>query len=178
MDDGLLLLRVLLAVLLWGHAPQKLLSWFAGRGVAGTAPLFDQWGLRPPPAAHKPRGAYTATATSIVPSTRVAPTTVSAPAAMSAPPTSSRLPAKTTIARAGYELPLVYAVLAVGIGLTGPGRYSIDHATGLEESVSGNLLMLGCVVLAAVGAALFDARVRRARREQTAPLQTTGAGPQ
>ncbi len=47
MSVGLLLLRVLLAALLFGHATQKLRGWFGGSGRAATGAIFEQWGFRP-----------------------------------------------------------------------------------------------------------------------------------
>jgi putative oxidoreductase len=44
---GLLLLRVLLAGLLFGHSMQKLRGWFGGAGLTGTGAIFQQWGFVP-----------------------------------------------------------------------------------------------------------------------------------
>ncbi len=46
MDTGLLILRLGLAVLLFGHVAQKMFGWFGGLGSSGTAP-GGQLGLRP-----------------------------------------------------------------------------------------------------------------------------------
>ena len=37
----------------------------------------------------------------------------------------------------GYELPATYALAATALALTGPGRLSLDHATGHVLSRSG-----------------------------------------
>ena len=50
MNVGLLLLRLLLASLLLGHATQKLFGWFRGMGPARTGELFEKWGFVPGPA--------------------------------------------------------------------------------------------------------------------------------
>ena len=47
MNTGLLLLRLLPAALLTGHATQKLFGWFRGAGPAGSGALFETWGFRP-----------------------------------------------------------------------------------------------------------------------------------
>lgn len=39
MDTGLLILRLGLAVLLFGHVAQKMFGWFGGLGSSGTAPV-------------------------------------------------------------------------------------------------------------------------------------------
>ena len=47
MAFGLLLLRLLLAALLFGHASQKLFGWFRGQGPTGTGTMFHALGVRP-----------------------------------------------------------------------------------------------------------------------------------
>ncbi|MFJ8604387.1 DoxX family membrane protein [Streptomyces shenzhenensis] len=47
MTTGLLLLRILLAGLLLGHALQKLRGWFGGAGPAGTSAVFERRGFAP-----------------------------------------------------------------------------------------------------------------------------------
>jgi putative oxidoreductase len=50
----------------------------------------------------------------------------------------------------GYELPLLFATVAVGIALTGPGHLSADERVGL--SLSGATWGLVTLVLGVVGA--------------------------
>ena len=47
LGTGLLLARLILGALMVGHATQKLLGWFGGYGIAGTAGYFEQLGFRP-----------------------------------------------------------------------------------------------------------------------------------
>ncbi|MCX4658283.1 DoxX family protein [Streptomyces uncialis] len=47
MEIGLLVLRLLLGGLLFGHAAQKLFGWFRGHGPDGTGTVFETWGFRP-----------------------------------------------------------------------------------------------------------------------------------
>ncbi|MET7354029.1 DoxX family protein [Streptomyces mirabilis] len=46
MTVGLLLIRVVVGLLLFGHAAQKLFGWFGGHGLAGTGAFFDSIGYR------------------------------------------------------------------------------------------------------------------------------------
>ncbi|MGM7645412.1 DoxX family protein [Nocardia sp. JW2] len=49
--------------------------------------------------------------------------------------------------REGYEYVLVLAVVALALAVTGPGRFSIDHAAGLEVTGwAGGGLALGIAV--------------------------------
>ncbi|MEX5297566.1 DoxX family membrane protein [Kocuria sp. CPCC 205292] len=47
MDEGILLLRVLLGLVLLVHAVQKSLGWFQGLGLTVMAGAFESLGLRP-----------------------------------------------------------------------------------------------------------------------------------
>ena len=47
LGTGLLLARLILGVLLVGHATQKLLGWFGGYGIAGTARNSSSWASVP-----------------------------------------------------------------------------------------------------------------------------------
>lgn len=47
MDTGLLLLRLILALILFTHATQKLAGWFGGNGLSRQAEIFASLGLRP-----------------------------------------------------------------------------------------------------------------------------------
>ena len=46
-DAALLLLRLLLAAILFAHAAQKLLGWFGGKGLRTQAAVFESLGLKP-----------------------------------------------------------------------------------------------------------------------------------
>src|SRR5438132_1502899 len=47
MDLGLLIVRLVIGLTLAAHGSQKLLGWFGGGGIAGTAPFLEQLGFRP-----------------------------------------------------------------------------------------------------------------------------------
>ena len=47
MELGLLLLRVTVGLTLAAHGAQKLLGWFGGYGLAGTAGWLESVGFRP-----------------------------------------------------------------------------------------------------------------------------------
>ena len=47
MDQGLLIARIVLGLLMAGHGAQKLFGWFGGHGLAGTSGFFGSLGFRP-----------------------------------------------------------------------------------------------------------------------------------
>lgn len=48
MDIALLLLRIVIGLLFFGHGSQKLFGWFEGGGIDGTTQFFGQLGFTPP----------------------------------------------------------------------------------------------------------------------------------
>jgi uncharacterized membrane protein YphA (DoxX/SURF4 family) len=47
MDEALLVLRIVFALMVFGHATQKLFGWFRGKGIAGTGAILKLWGSSP-----------------------------------------------------------------------------------------------------------------------------------
>src|SRR5438105_3238277 len=47
MDQGLLIARVIIGLLMAGHGSQKLFGWFGGYGLEGTSGFFAKLGFRP-----------------------------------------------------------------------------------------------------------------------------------
>src|SRR5258706_4134364 len=47
MNEGLLIARLVLGLLMAAHVAQRLFGWFGGHGLAGTAGFFESLGFRP-----------------------------------------------------------------------------------------------------------------------------------
>ena len=132
MDEGLLLTRVAIGLLMAAHGAQKLFGWFGGYGLDGTAGFFEGLGFRPgrlfviSAAASEigsglllALGLFTPLAAALMVSVMVV-------AAVSV-----HLPNGLFAQNNGIELPLVYGIVAAGIALTGPGAFSADAVLGL-----------------------------------------------
>ncbi|MFE4663646.1 DoxX family protein [Streptomyces sp. NPDC056716] len=133
MDTGLLLLRLLLGGLLFGHGAQKMFGWYGGHGPRGTAPLFETWGFRPGrplvllAAACEMTAALSLFLGLLFPlGTAIALGTMLAAGSVNA---SHGLWAQS----GGFEIPLVYGAMAAALAFTGPGDWSLDHAIGRDE---------------------------------------------
>jgi putative oxidoreductase len=129
MPEGLLIIRFALGLLLFAHGTQKLFGWYGGYGLDGTGGFFESVG-------HKPGrlmaaiagiseaggglllvlGLFTPLGAAMVVGTMiVAAVSVHAPNGLWA-------------TNGGYELPLINAIVAAGLGFTGAGAWSADHA--------------------------------------------------
>ncbi|HEY9473271.1 MAG TPA: DoxX family protein [Mycobacteriales bacterium] len=166
MSFGLLILRLLLAAMLCGHAAQKLLGWFGGAGLVNTAAGFERWGFRPGPrlvvlagmcellgAGSVVLGLLTPGGAAVIIGTMI----------VAAAPSAAR---GLWAHQGGCEVPVLYAGMGVVLGFTGPGGWSVDHALGLT-SLSGPAWGAAAVVvgvLAAVPPLLARHRVLAASR--------------
>jgi putative oxidoreductase len=148
LNAGLLIARLVLGLALAAHGAQKLFGWFGGHGLAGTGAFFETLGFRPgrlfamlAGVAEFGGGVLTALGFlgPIGPALMLAAMIV----AMEMHWRSGFFTSQN-----GIELPLLYAVGALALALTGPGAYSVDAAAGLEE-----LWSMG-VVWAAIAAAV------------------------
>ena len=133
MDAGMLLARVVFGSLMAAHGAQKLFGWFGGYGIAGTGGFFESLGF-------KPGRLFAAAAgfTEFVGGALLA-------LGLLGPLGPAMIIAVMVVAMAtvhwqkgvfaatdGIELPLLYAVAAAGLALTGFGAYSVDALLGLS----------------------------------------------
>ncbi|MFJ4772077.1 DoxX family protein [Streptomyces uncialis] len=167
MEIGLLVLRLLLGGLLFGHAAQKLFGWFRGHGPDGTGAVFETWGFRP----GKPLVVLAALCELIAAASMV--TGLLTPLGAAIALGTMLVAGSVSVSKGlwaqsgGYELPLVYGGLAVGLGFTGPGEWSLDHAFGLTE-LSGAGWGTAAMALGLLTGLVAVARAARERRRRTA----------
>ena len=147
MSIGLLLARLVFGFLLAAHGVAKLSRWFGGYGLAATGQAFEQLGFRP-----GRTFAAAAAVTEIVAGTLIALGLLGpvGPALL----LSVMIVAVVTVhwgkglfaTTRGIEVPLLFATFAVMLALTGPGRWSLDAALGLEALWSPGIAAVALAV--------------------------------
>jgi putative oxidoreductase len=131
-------------LLLAAHGTQKLFGWFGGYGLAGTGGFFEQLGFRPGRLFAAAAGASEVVAGLLVAAGLLGPL---GPALV----VSVMIVAMATVhwqhglfaQNNGIEVPLLYAVAAAALALTGPGAYSLDALAGLSWPAEGVWIALG-----------------------------------
>jgi putative oxidoreductase len=163
MNTGLLLLRLVVGLLLIGHGTQKLFGWFGGHGLAGTGGFFHSQGFRPGRHMAGLAGLTEAGAGLLLALGLLTPVAAAGIIGTLTVAGSVHWKAGLWGQNGGYELPLVYSVVAGVLAFTGPGDYSLDHAVGLDHfaGVGWGVLSVAVGVLAAVVV------IARARRQLT-----------
>jgi putative oxidoreductase len=164
-DAGLLVLRVGVGASLAAHGAQKLFGWFGGYGPDGTGQWMDSLGF----AGKGKQNAILAGLGEFGGGTLLALGLATGPAGAAVTGTmavagSTHVPNGFFNTSGGYELPAVYGLFGSVLALTGPGRFSLDHALGHKL----NRRWMGFVGLATtVGSAAYLI----ATRQQPEPPQ-------
>ncbi|TSE00693.1 DoxX family protein [Skermania sp. ID1734] len=170
MDLGLFILRVLLGALLFGHSMQKLTGAFGGHGPAGTAPLFESWGLVPGKTMVRCAGLSELVAAVLLLLGLATPLGAAVAVGTMTVAASVNVSKGLWAVGGGYELPLVYGGIAGVLGFTGAGSWSVDKALGW----SGGSVVAGVVALA-VGLAAAAVVIGYARRNKNRARELAAA---
>jgi putative oxidoreductase len=153
---GLLLLRLVLGLTLAAHGAQKLFGSFEGPGLKGLAGFFGgNLRFRAPfamalLAALGEFGGGLLVAAGLL-------TTLGAFAlvnVMIVAIVTAHWKAGFFSTKGGYEYNLLIIAAADAIAAIGPGRYSLDHAIGWDDNLSGAWWGVGVLVVAAAAAAV------------------------
>lgn len=153
-DVGLLALRLGAGGVLFAHGAQKLFGWFGGSGLADTADVMDSMGFKPGRNAALAAGAGEAGGGALLALGLATPAAGAAAAGAMAGAVSVHAPAGFFATSGGFEYPAMLGYTAAGLGLTGPGRFSLDRLTGhrlnqpwvLAASFTGAALAAAAVV--------------------------------
>lgn len=149
MDIGILLLRLLVAGILFAHATQKLFGWFGGNGLAKQADVFETLGLRPGRLMVATAATSELIAAALLGLGFLTP--LGALAAFGTMATAGLTMRHASGAfwnvAGGGEYPFVLATVAGALAFTGPGRFSLDGAL----AGTGEILALAAAPAPLVG---------------------------
>jgi putative oxidoreductase len=137
MSYGLLLVRLVIGGTMFGHGAQKLFGWFGGGGPQGTAGFMGQLGFRAPllmaiAAGLGETGGVAFAAGLLTPLAALGIAVVMINAI-----TLVHWSKGFFNGNGGLEFPLTLLTVAVAVAATGPGRFSLDHAFGWDDNLSG-----------------------------------------
>jgi putative oxidoreductase len=170
MSYGLLLLRVVIGSTVFAHGAQKLFGWFGGHGLRGTGSFFGSLGWRFPLLMAFLAGLGEASGLAfafgfLTPLAALGIATVMLNAMLAVHWKNGFFNGN-----GGIEFPLTLGVVAVAVAAIGPGRFSIDHAIGWADNISGVWWGVGVAAAAALISVLTLTvfRVRERLQEQTA----------
>lgn len=133
-DTGLLAMRLMIGWVFVFHGAQKLFGWFGGHGIAGSAGFFEQLGIPfPTLSVIMAGGAEFFGGLVFIAGTGLR---------WAAVPTSFTLFVAAFSAHSGFsaqaggmEYPLTLAIMAAGLGLTGPGRWTVGKLLPASTAV-------------------------------------------
>jgi putative oxidoreductase len=151
MDQGLLIARLVIGLLMAGHGAQKAFGWFGGYGLAGTGGFMESIGFRPG-RLFAAAAAYTEVISGVLITLGLLGPV--GPALM----LPVMIVAAVTVhwnkglfvTSNGIEVPLLYAAAGVALALTGPGRISLDALLGLQW-LSTPVIAWTALVVGAIG---------------------------
>lgn len=170
MAYGMLFLRVVVGLLLFGHGAQKLFGWFGGHGPRGTAGFFGSLGFRRQHALPMAVLAGLSEAAGLLLALGFL-----TPLACFAIATVMVVAVGTVhwknglwVTNGGYEFNLVLWTVAIAIAAGGPGRFSLDGAIGWAGSLAGVWWGVGVLVVSLLsGAGVLMLRERQLPAEDT-----------
>lgn len=160
LDLGFLVARVLIGLLMAAHGAQKLFGWFGGHGLQATGEFFGQLGFRPARLVAIAAALGEFTSGLLIALGLFGPV---GPALMLAVMVVAALSVHWRnglfATSNGIELPLLYSIAALRFALTGPGRYSLDAALGLQWTWTPRVIWIA--LAAGVLGAIMNLVVRR-----------------
>jgi putative oxidoreductase len=165
MASGLLLIRLAVGGIMAGHGLQKLFGWWDGPGRTGTEGMMRNFDFRLAPllalglALSEAGGGLLLAAGFLTPLGALAVAIVMLNAVALVHWANGFWNGK-----GGFEFNLLIAAVVVGLAAIGPGRFSLDHALGWDDNLSGFWWGAGVVLAAAlVSFTTLTAGRRRAR---------------
>jgi putative oxidoreductase len=172
MAYGILFLRVIVGLTLFGHGAQKLFGWFGGHGPRGTAGFFGSLGFRRSHALPMAILAGLSEAAGLLfalgfltPFAALGLATVMVVAVATVHWRNG-----LWAGSGGYEYNLLIWAVAIAVAASGPGRFSVDSALGWVGHISGLWWGLGVLVVSLLAGLLVASL-----REQQPPAEDADA---
>ena len=171
MSYGLLLLRVVVGLTMSAHGAQKLFGWFEGPKLAGVKAMLGNSGFRVPAlmalglalTEFGGGGLFALGLLTPLAAFGIVVVMLNAIALV-------HFKNGFWAGKGGYEFNLVLLAASVAVAATGPGRFSIDRALGLDDNLSGLWWGVGVLGAAAVLSFLTLNVARRRERLRHAPV--------
>lgn len=131
MDTGLLILRLVVGFLVAGHGVQKVSFHLGGNGLAGGTEEFRRDGFRGGRLTALAAGTGQIGSGLFLAAGLLTPLAAMAAMGVMTVAATVKWPKGLWVQNDGYEYPLVLVVVSAALALTGPGRWSVDHALGV-----------------------------------------------
>ncbi|MBA4861657.1 DoxX family protein [Streptomyces sp. PSKA54] len=131
MDTGLLVLRLVAGLLIAGHGVQKVSFRLGGNGLAGGTEEFRHDGFRGGRLTALAAGAGQIGAGLFLAAGLLTPAAAMTAMGVMTVAGTVKWHNGLWVQNDGYEYPMVLVVVSAALALTGPGRWSADHALGL-----------------------------------------------
>ncbi|MFF8035535.1 MULTISPECIES: DoxX family protein [unclassified Streptomyces] len=164
-DLGLLLLRLGTGGVLAAHGAQKLFGWFGGGGIEGTGQFMESIGYVPGRANAMAAGIAEAGGGTLLALGLATPAAGAAAAGAMAGASAVHAPNGFFNQEGGFEYAASLGLTAAGLAVTGPGRFSLDHALGHAVN-RGWMVPVAFAVTAAAAVVTVGARGRRLRKAE------------
>ncbi|MGC4192119.1 MAG: DoxX family protein [Thermomicrobiales bacterium] len=165
-DLGVLALRVGAGALFAGHGAQKLFGVLGGHGLEGTAGFLGSLGLKPAKqwaqlAGISEFGGGALMALGL--GGPIGPILMQGAMVNAIRQAHWKLPIWS--AAGGPEMALLYSLIGVAVGTTGPGRFSLDRALGVKVPAALTAVTIGAV---AAGIVVTEVQVAAAKATSAA----------
>ena len=160
MHTGLFLIQITVGALLFAHGAQKLLGWFGGFGLDGTAGYMESIGLRRGRLMAGAAGANEMLGGALVATGLLMPLGAAlVAAAMLVAARTDHRGKGLWIWNYGSEHVLTNAAVVIGLVIAAPARWSLDNAIGWD--VHGLAWGIGAAAVALIGGGSVLALFRR-----------------
>jgi len=164
MNEGLLIIRLVVGLGLAAHGAQKLFGWFGGGGIDATAGVMEHMGFRPGRANALAAGAGEFGGGLLLALGLFTPLAAAMVIGVMVNAGLVHLANGYFLTKGGYEYTLAIGATAAGLAFTAAGSWSLDHALGLDFTAVG--WAVGALALGLL------AGIARAATRQSEPVPT------